>query len=50
MKGPFTVDKEYPKWDEEGNYKPLIKTIPNGDLMYPYGTSIQTQTQQHGRS
>lgn len=28
MKGPFAVDKEYPKWDEEGNYKPLIKTVP----------------------
>jgi len=28
MKGPFTENKEYPKWDEEGNYKPLIKTVP----------------------
>ena len=28
MKGPFAVDKEYPKWDEEGNYTPLLKTIP----------------------
>jgi hypothetical protein len=28
MKGPFAVDKEYPKWDEEGNYDPLIKTVP----------------------
>jgi hypothetical protein len=28
MKGPFAVDKEYPNWDEEGNYKPLIKTVP----------------------
>ena len=28
MKGPFAVDKEYPNWDEEGNYDPLIKTVP----------------------
>ena len=28
MKGPFAVDKEYPNWDEEGNYSPLFKTIP----------------------
>ena len=29
MKGPFSVDKEYPNWDEEGNYDPLIKTVPS---------------------
>ena len=28
MKGPFAVDKEYPNWDEEGNYSPIIKTVP----------------------
>jgi hypothetical protein len=28
MKGPFAVSKEYPNWDEEGNYNPTIKTIP----------------------
>ena len=28
MKGPFAVDKEYPNWNEEGNYEPLIKTVP----------------------
>jgi hypothetical protein len=28
MKGPFAVDKEYPNWNEEGEYDPLIKTIP----------------------
>lgn len=29
MKGPFVVDKEYPKWDPEtGEYKPVIKTVP----------------------
>ena len=28
MKGPFAVDKEYPNWNEEGEYKPTIKTIP----------------------
>ena len=28
MKGPFAIDKEYPNWDEEGNYSPTFKTIP----------------------
>ena len=28
MKGPFAVDKEYPNWSEEGEYSPLIKTVP----------------------
>ena len=28
MKGPFAVDKEYPNWDEEGTYDPVIKTVP----------------------
>jgi len=28
MKGPFAVDKEYPNWDEEGDYDPTIKTVP----------------------
>jgi len=27
MKGPFAVDKEYPNWDDEGNYSPIFKTI-----------------------
>jgi len=29
MKGPFALDKEYPNWDEEGNYSPIFKTIPS---------------------
>ncbi len=29
MKGPFAVDKEYPNWDEEGNYSPVFKTMPS---------------------
>ena len=28
MKGPFAVDKEYPNWDETGEYDPIIKTVP----------------------
>tara|TARA_R110000737_G_scaffold23237_2_gene41884 strand:- start:1045 stop:3174 length:2130 start_codon:yes stop_codon:yes gene_type:complete len=28
MKGPFAVDKEYPNWDAEGEYDPLVKTVP----------------------
>lgn len=29
IKGPFVVDKEYPRWDDEGNYNPLVKSVPN---------------------
>jgi len=28
MKGPFAIDKEYANWNEEGEYSPNIKTIP----------------------
>jgi hypothetical protein len=28
MKGPFAVDKEYPNWNESGEYEPLVKTVP----------------------
>ena len=28
MKGPFALDKEYPNWDENGDYNPTIKTVP----------------------
>ena len=28
MKGPFAVDKEYPNWNDDGEYDPLFKTIP----------------------
>jgi len=27
VKGPFAFDKEYPKWNEEGEYDPLFETI-----------------------
>jgi hypothetical protein len=26
--GPYAIEKEYPKWDEGGNYDPLLKTMP----------------------
>jgi len=29
MKGPFAVDKEYPNWDEDGDYSPVFKTVPS---------------------
>ena len=29
MKGPFATNKEYPRWDDEGNYDPIIKTVPS---------------------
>jgi len=28
MKGPFAQDKEYPRWDADGNYDPMFETIP----------------------
>lgn len=28
MKGPFAMDKEYPKWTDEGEYDPVINTVP----------------------
>ena len=28
MKGPFAIDKEYPNWNDEGEYDPLFKTVP----------------------
>ena len=29
MKGPLAVNKEYPNWDDEGNYDPVVKTVPS---------------------
>ena len=28
LKGPFALEKEYPNWDDEGNYDPVFRTIP----------------------
>jgi hypothetical protein len=28
MKGPFAIDKEYPSWNDEGEYDPAFKTVP----------------------
>jgi hypothetical protein len=28
MKGPFALDKEYPNWNDDGQYDPLFKTVP----------------------
>tara|TARA_R110002126_G_scaffold251636_1_gene394629 strand:+ start:2331 stop:4421 length:2091 start_codon:yes stop_codon:yes gene_type:complete len=28
MKGPFAIDKEYGNWNDEGEYEPVIKTVP----------------------
>lgn len=27
QKGPFAIDREYPKWEEDGKYNPVIKTM-----------------------
>jgi len=29
MKGPFAIDKEYPNWDDDGEYNPAFKTVPS---------------------
>jgi len=29
MKGPLATNKEYPNWDDEGNYDPVVKTVPS---------------------
>ena len=29
MKGPFATDKEYPNWNEDGEYEPIVKTVPS---------------------
>jgi hypothetical protein len=29
MKGPLAINKEYPNWDDEGNYDPVVKTVPS---------------------
>ena len=31
MKGPFAKDKEYPNWNDDGEYDPLFKTVPQVD-------------------
>ena len=31
MKGAFAVDKEYPNWNEDGEYEPIVKTVPECD-------------------
>ena len=28
MKGPFAIDKEYPNWNDDGEYSPTLKTVP----------------------
>ena len=29
MKPFFAIDKEYPNWDDEGEYNPMFKTVPS---------------------
>ena len=29
VKGPFASTKEYPNWEEDGEYNPTIRTVPN---------------------
>lgn len=38
FKGPFAIDKEYPRWSPEGKYSPLFKTIPHGEYVSIWDT------------
>lgn len=29
LKGPFILNKEYPRWDDKGEYNPVIKIVPS---------------------
>jgi len=29
MKGPLAINKEYPNWNDEGEYEPVVKTVPS---------------------
>ena len=31
MKGAFALDKEYPNWNEDGEYDPIVRTVPECD-------------------
>jgi len=33
MKGPFAFDKEYPKWNEDGEYEPLFETVAKSEAV-----------------
>lgn len=33
MKGPFATDKEYANWNDQGEYEPVIKTVPFSDYV-----------------
>ena len=33
FKGPFAKDKEYAKWNAEGEYQPVIKTVPDVEFV-----------------
>ena len=52
MKGPFAVDKEYPKWNEKGEYEPVIKTRPHSSHVsvwdfYPDPDADNTEDAQY---
>jgi hypothetical protein len=33
VKGPTAITKEYPKWNEQGDYEPVTKTMPKTDMV-----------------
>ena len=37
MKGPFAVDKEYANWNDEGEYDPVFKTVPQVNHVSVWG-------------
>jgi len=37
LKGPFAHDKEYPSWNEDGEYEPVYQTIPKVEHVSIWG-------------
>jgi len=52
IKGPFAHEVEYPKWDTEGNYTPMMKTMPKIEAVsiwnfYPDADATNMQDAEH---
>lgn len=52
LKGPLGTKKEYPKWDEEGNYTPYFNFIPDNQYVsvwdfYPDSNCTVLQNAEH---
>jgi len=52
IKGPFAEDVEYPRWDSEGNYDPIVKTRPRVEAVsiwnfYPDADAYNMDEAEH---